>query len=92
MKVVNAKNQSLIGVSGIVIRETPRSFIVIQKENNDVKVLLKSGAVFQFILPSIMKSKEAMPLAVNIWGDNILHSGSERTKLKFKEKYQLFLY
>jgi len=56
--------------------------------------LLKAGAVFQFSLPSVMRSKgePSLPLAVNIWGDNILHKGSERTKIKFKEKFALDLF
>ena len=83
----------MIGLSGIVIRETPHTFVIIQPDNA-VKVLLKAGTVFQFRLPSEMKSKgaESLPLAVNIWGDNILYKGSERTKCKFKEKYVLDLY
>jgi len=30
--------------------------------------------------------------AVNIWGDNIIFMGSERTKVKFKEKFNFELY
>lgn len=30
--------------------------------------------------------------SVRIWGDNIIFMGSERTKVKFKEKFALELY
>ena len=35
---------------------------------------------------------ERKELAVNIWGDSILYKGSERSKIKFKEKFNLELY
>ena len=93
IQVIEAKNKTLIGLAGIVIRETPQSFVIIQPKDDAVKVLLKAGAVFQFRLPAVMKSKGSeMPLAVNVWGDMILHKGSERSKVKFKEKYCLDLF
>lgn len=55
-------------------------------------MLLKEGTVFQFGLPPEFKDKSGKPLAVQVWGDNILYKGSERTKVKFKEKYNLALY
>lgn len=79
------------------MRETARTFVVIQETENDVKVVIKEGSVFQFELPGHLKSTktevgEHQQLAVNIWGDNIMYKGSERTKQKFKEKYNLALY
>ena len=71
VKVIKAKNEMVVGVEGIVIRETTRTFVVIQ-EDNSVKVLLKVGTVFQFRLPIALKAKTGESLAVNIWGDNIL--------------------
>ena len=91
VEIVNAKNLSLIGVKGLVVRETTRTFIVIQPDNS-TKMLLKEGTVFQFGLPAEFKDKSGKPLAVQVWGDNILYKGSERTKVKFKEKYNLALY
>ena len=45
------------------------------------------------LLPDSLKSrKDDQPLAVNIWGDNIKYLGSERGKIKFKEKHNLTLY
>lgn len=61
----------VVGVQGIVVRETTRTFVVIL-EDNAIKVLLKAGTVFQFRLPSMLKAKTGETLAVNIWGDNIL--------------------
>ena len=46
--------------------------------------------MLQLKLP--IQDKDGKPLAINIWGDNICYKGSERTKIKFKEKYQLELY
>jgi hypothetical protein len=62
------------------------------KPDNELKVLLKEGSVFQFLLPPSFADKMGKAVAVNIWGDNILYKGSERTKIKFKEKYNLELY
>ena len=55
--------------------------------------MVKEGSVFQLRLPDSLKStKDGAPLAVNIWGDNIKYVGSERGKVKFKEKHILELY
>jgi hypothetical protein len=53
-------------------------------------MLIKQGTVFQFSLPA--RDVSGKPIAINVWGDNILYKGSERTKIKFKEKYNLHLY
>ena len=45
VKVSNSKNKVMIGVEGLVVRETTRTFVVIQK-NDEVKVLIKEGSVF----------------------------------------------
>ena len=52
VKVVKAKNKQLEGLEGIIVRETTRTFIVINSKD-EVKTLLKEGSVFQFILPSL---------------------------------------
>lgn len=58
-----------------------------------MKTLLKEGSVFQFKLPAeFVQADTREPIAINIWGDNILYKGSERTKVKFKEKFILALY
>ena len=92
VKVINSKNATMIGIKGIIVRETKCTFVVIQKDNQ-VKLLVKEGTVFQMRLPDSLKSnKDAAPLAVNIWGDNIKYIGSERGKIKFKEKHLIELY
>ena len=82
IKVVNAKNPTLLGVGGIVMRESVRCLFVIAPDNT-VKNLVKAGTVFEVRLPHCN---------IRVWGDNIIHLGSERTKVKFKERYQLELY
>jgi len=82
VKVVDAKNHTLKGVGGLVVRESVRCLFVITP-SNEVKNLVKAGCVFEVRLPQC---------AVRIWGDNIIHLGSERTKVKFKERFQLELY
>ena len=84
VKVVQAKNQALVGVGGIVVKETVRCLFVINPKN-EIKNLLKQGSVFEIELGDGKR-------AVKIWGDNIVFMGSERTKVKFKEKYNLELY
>lgn len=89
VKVLKSANQSLINTQGIVVRETTRTFVIIQPDDQ-VKMLIKQGTVFQFSLPA--RDVSGKPIAINVWGDNILYKGSERTKIKFKEKYNLHLY
>lgn len=84
IQVFKSKNQCMVGVSGIVVRETVRCLIVIN-EKDEVKNLLKQGSVFEIDLGDGERT-------VRIWGDNIVFMGSERTKVKFKEKFALELY
>lgn len=46
VKVVEAKNKSLIGLRGRIIFETKNTFVLLTKEN-DRKKVLKQGAVFE---------------------------------------------
>ncbi|CDW75710.1 ribonuclease p protein subunit p29 [Stylonychia lemnae] len=84
VKVVKSKNECMIGVSGLVVKETVRCLFIINEENQ-VKNLLKQGSVFEIDLGDGQR-------AVRIWGDNIVFMGSERTKVKFKEKFNFDLY
>lgn len=81
--VSNSKNSCMIGVSGIVVKETVRCLFIINSKN-EIKNLLKQGSVFDI---NIGEGK-----VVRIWGDNIIFLGSERTKVKFKEKHNLDLF
>ena len=82
--IVNTKNATQLGVSGLVVRETRRCLFVITPEN-EVKNVLKQGNVFELEL-------QHYPFNVRMWGDSIIHMGSERTKVKFKERFSLELY
>ncbi len=84
--VAQSKNPTVVGLSGLVTRESVRCLFIIQKDNA-VKCLIKPGSVFRVALPSTHGGH-----AIQIWGDNIVHLGSERTKVRFKEKFALDLY
>ena len=82
----------MVGIKGIIVRETKRTFVVIQKDNK-VKSLVKEGSVFQFKLPNTLKSSDdSKSIRINIWGDKIQYTGAMRGKQKFKEKYNLELF
>ena len=83
VEVVASKNPCMIGVKGIVVRESVRCLYIINT-HNVVKNLLKQGSVFQI---DVGEGR-----AVKVWGDNIIYAGSERTKIKFKEKYAFELF
>ncbi|TNV76955.1 hypothetical protein FGO68_gene15655 [Halteria grandinella] len=85
--VSNAKNDTTIGLTGIVVRESVRCLFIIN-EQNEVKNLIKAGTVFEVKV----KSGEGKVFGIRIWGDNIIHLGSERTKVRFKQKFALDLY
>jgi hypothetical protein len=50
---------------------------------------VKAGQVFEVSLPATHGGGD---YAIRIWGDNIIYLGSERTKVRFKEKFALDLY
>jgi RNase P/RNase MRP subunit p29 len=85
--VIKSKIEASEGVAGIITRETARTFIVITK-TNETKMVVKEGTVFQISLPdTVTEEATGKPLAINIWGDNFIFKGSERTKEKrFKQK------
>jgi hypothetical protein len=39
VKVVNAKNTQLVGTTGLVVRETTRTFIIIRKDDTTIMLL-----------------------------------------------------
>jgi RNase P/RNase MRP subunit p29 len=88
VKVVNSKNPTTIGVEGIVTRESVRALFLIN-EKDEVKCIVKAGQVFEVSLPATHGGGD---YAIRIWGDNITYLGSERTKVRFKEKFALDLY
>lgn len=48
-KVVKSSNPSILGISGKVINETRKTFVIL--DNDKKKVVIKDIAVFNFILP-----------------------------------------
>ena len=46
--------------------------------------------MFEIELP--VQIGQGKKLTAKIWGDNIVYMGSERTKVKFKERFALDLY
>ena len=89
ISVIKANNQSLVGLKGLVVKETARTFVIVAIDNAQ-KILLKKDAVFNVVLPII--SESGSELSVNLWGDMLLYKGSERTKIKFKERGPLSQY
>ena len=84
IEVVNANNKQLIGIKGIVAKETKRAFVIISEDEKQ-RTILKEKTVFKVPLPYDN-------FCVNLWGDMLLHKGYERTKAGFKERGSLSLY
>ena len=82
ISVKKSPNEQLLSLEGIICKETARSFVIIARDNKQ-KILLKQGNIFTIRLPY---REGKMCLTVDLWGDMLLYKGSERTKIKFKEK------
>ena len=52
IEILKAKNVQLIGLKGIVAKETQRTFVIID-ENDKQKIFIKSDTVFRIQLPYI---------------------------------------
>ena len=78
LTVVNSTNKNNIGISGIVIFESRRTFNILNKKN-EMKTILKNGCVFETEINNGMK--------ILIYGDNFIYKSAERTKIKFKPKF-----
>lgn len=81
LEIVQSSNKNQIGVSGIVMLETRRCFVVLTNYNK-IKTLLKKGSVFRVAIYLNNQS-------VDIVGDNFMYKAVERTKAKYKTKYIL---
>jgi ribonuclease P protein subunit POP4 len=79
IEVMESNNKNQIGIIGIVILETRRSFVIINR-NDKIKTILKKGSTFRINLGYT---------AVKIIGDNFMYKAVERSKTKFKNKYVL---
>ena len=79
IEVINSNNKNNIGIKGILIFESRRTFNILTKENK-VKTILKPGSLFEITFNNI---------EIQILGDNFLYKSAERTKAKYKIRYTL---
>lgn len=81
LTVVNSTNKNNLGISGINVFESKRTFNLLN-EKNEIKTILKQGNVFETIL-------DYNNYKILIHGGNFIFKSAERTKIKFKPKYYL---
>jgi len=79
LTVINSTNKNNIGISGIVLFESRRTFNLLNKKN-EIKTILKNGCVFE----TEMKYNG---MKIIIYGDNFIYKSAERTKIKFKPRF-----
>ncbi len=79
IEVINSNNKNNIGIRGILIFESRRTFNILNKKNQ-IKTILKPGSLFQIYFNDIQ---------IQILGDNFLYKSAERTKAKYKIKFNL---
>ena len=79
LTVINSTNKNNIGISGIVLFESRRTFNLLNKKN-EIKTILKNGCVFE----TEMKYNG---MKIITYGDNFIYKSAERTKIKFKPKF-----
>ena len=79
LTVINSTNKNNIGISGIVLFESRRTFNILTKKN-EIKTILKQGCIFETML-------EFNKMKILIYGENFIYKSAERTKIKFKPKF-----
>ena len=79
LTVKNSTNKNNIGISGIVLFESRRTFNILTNKN-EIKTILKQGCIFETLL-------QFNNMKILIYGENFIYKSSERTKIKFKAKY-----
>ena len=79
LTVINSTNKNNIGISGIVLFESRRTFNLLNKKN-EIKTILKNGCVFETEI-------KYNGMKIIIYGDNFIYKSAERTKIKFKPKF-----
>lgn len=84
LKVTKSKNKNLIGIEGIVIWDSQKSFIMCKKGTlvDELKIIPKKGTVFEFQIP--VTSSES--LQYSILGDRFKYRSSDRAGRKFKSR------
>jgi ribonuclease P protein subunit POP4 len=80
LEVSNSTNKFLIGVKGYVVKETQRSF-ELMNDKGEIKRVLKQGTVIEISVVLLDEQRK-----VRIWLDNLMQRSHMRTKQKFKEK------
>jgi RNase P/RNase MRP subunit p29 len=83
IEVVSSVNKNNIGIKGILIFESRKTFNILTTSNK-IKTILKQGSIFKVDLPY-------GDMHINILGDNFIYKSAERTKVKYKTKYNLNL-
>ena len=79
LTVINSTNKNNIGISGIVLFESRRTFNILTKKN-EIKTILKQGCIFETLL-------QFNNMKILIYGENFIYKSAERTKIKFKPKF-----
>ena len=79
LTVINSTNKNNIGISGIVIFESRRTFNILTQKN-ELKTILKQGCIFETLL-------KFNNMKILIYGENFIYKSAERTKIKFKPKF-----
>ena len=79
LTVINSTNKNNIGINGIVLFESRRTFNLLNKKN-EIKTILKNGNIFETEI-------NYNGMKINIYGDNFIYKSAERTKIKFKPKF-----
>ena len=79
LKVVNSTNKNNIGISGIVIFESRRTFNILNIKN-EIKTILKQGCIFE-------TQFQFNNMKILIYGENFIYKSAERTKIKFKPRF-----
>lgn len=84
LKVVKSKNKNMIGIEGIIIWDSQKSFIMVTKGRlvDNLKIIPKKGTVFGFEVP--INDEEA--LQYSILGDRFKYRSVDRASRKFKSR------
>lgn len=84
LRVAKSKNRNLVGIEGIVIWDSQKSFIMVTKGVcvNKLKCIPKKGTVFEFEIPI----NEEDALQYSILGDRFKYRSVDRANRKFKSR------
>ncbi|CCF55528.1 hypothetical protein KAFR_0A00900 [Kazachstania africana CBS 2517] len=84
LKVSNSRNRNLVGIQGIVIWDSQKSFIMCTRGSiyDELKIIPKKGTVFSFEVPI----NDESALQYSILGDRFKYRSSDRAGRKFKSR------